>query len=157
MAPEHLNTDVDVLREMVRLAERRRNEELDALEKVNKYNLALIAFSGSFLSLLISTGLDVYIVRISGFALVLSILSSLSAIRPKILKGGAISIEDDVTSIKKGGNLNIQRYLVDVAELTNMAAISITKHTQEKRRWTIASASFLAFSLGITYILYAYA
>jgi hypothetical protein len=36
-----------VLREMVRLAENRRTEALEMIERINRYNLAIIAFSGA--------------------------------------------------------------------------------------------------------------
>ncbi len=94
--------DIEVIKEMVRLAEQRRAEELHRMEKLNNYNLALIAFSGSFLSLLVTANFALTVLRIGGFILLLSILSSLFAIRPRIIRGGSIVIDEDVQSLRAG-------------------------------------------------------
>jgi len=150
-------TDIDILREMVRLAENRRTEELEHIDRVNRYNLALIAFSGSFLSLLVSTHFEPTVVRLAGFFLCLSILSSLIALRPRKLKGGAIVIDEDVQALRSGQSLQLHSYLLDLADLTERAASSANIFSRDKKRWTIYSAILLAISLISTYILYAYA
>ena len=38
----HTAEDIEVLREMIRLAEKRRDEELQMIELINQYNLTLI-------------------------------------------------------------------------------------------------------------------
>ncbi len=154
----HEEQDIAVLREMLRLAEKRRSEELELMERINKYNLALIAFAGAFLSLLVSRDFPRLVVQVSGALLLMSIFVSLFTVRPQLLKGaGALSIEDDVLLLKKNNTLTLKQYLLDSAELTDRAATSIAILTVEKKRWTILSAFFLVLALCSTYTLYSYA
>ena len=160
MAEKKVITEVGiaVLREMVRLSEARRSEALDAIEKVNKYNLALIAFSGSFLSLIVTSDIDQEIVRIAGAFLVASIVISLITIRPMKIKGGILVIDKDVDEIRKTGEtFPLEQYLLDIADLTSRAAIAIDKVTSVKKSGTICSAFLLAFALLSTYIYHGYA
>lgn len=149
--------DIAVLREMVRLAEDRRTEALEGLDRVNRYNLALIAFSGSFLSLLVSIQVDPDIVQIGGIGLIISIFVSLATVRPQNVPGGALEVTADVQAFRAGTPQPLRTYLIDVADLTNIAAASLNRLARVKKRGTIISAIFLAFSLAVTYILYAYA
>jgi len=149
--------DIAVLREMVRLAEHRREEALHMIEKVNQYNLAIIAFAGSFLSLLITVDFPKLIVQLSGISLVVSIVVSLYSIRPQKVVGGALDIADDIDALNKKELLTLTSYLLDVAELTNKAATSLHVLARAKKRTTIVAASLLAFSLIMTYTLFAYA
>lgn len=155
--PPSSDNDIAVLREMVRLAEHRREEAVDMIDKINKYSLAVVAFAGSFLSLLISANLSINIVRFSGLCLVLSIIFSLIAIQPKRVKGGVLDIADDVDAIHQQKKLLLHNYLLETAALTNSAAESLQMHANNKKKWTIVAALFLALSLITTYILYAYA
>lgn len=84
------NTHTDVLREMVRLAEARRTEELQMMERVNHYNLALIAFSGSFLSLLVTAHFANVVVIIAGCILLISIGLSIFTVYSAILLACAL-------------------------------------------------------------------
>lgn len=152
-----IHADIEVLREMVRLAENRRTEMFDSIEKVNKYNLAIIAFSAGFLSLLVSAQLDLLLVRIAGASLLFSILLSLFAVRPKTILGASLMINDDVELLKKGIAIQTNEYLLLVAELTDVAATNLNARAKEKKILTILSAIFLAFALFSSYILYAYA
>lgn len=152
-----INADIDVLREMVRIAENRRTEMLDSMEKVNKYNLALIAFSAGFLSILVTLTFDIMIVRLAGGLLILSIIFSLLAVRPKIIRGVTLVISDDVETVKKGVAIPLEKYLLAVAELTDVAASNLNTRAKEKKTLTIFSAVFLALALFSSYILYAYA
>jgi len=149
---------IDVLREMVRLAENRRAEALSALEKMNKYNLAIVAFAGSFLSLLVTVPMSIVIIRSAGLSLITSIIFAIWSIRPHRLRGGgALDIGDDVVALKHNQTLKIKQYLLDTAEFTNISANALQSYANNKRKWTIIAAVFLAFSLLITYILAAYA
>jgi hypothetical protein len=155
--PVAINADIDVLREMVRLAENRRAEMLDAIEKVNKYNLALIAFSAGFLSLLVTVSFNIFIVRLAGGLLLLSIIFSLFAVRPKRIRGVTLMINDDVDLLKQGIEMDLKEYLLAVAELTDVAASTLNNRAKEKKTLTILSAISLALALSSSYILYAYA
>ena len=152
-----ITTDIEVLREMVRLAEKRRDEEFHRMEKLNTYNLALIAFAGSFLSLLVSIQFDVVVVQISGALLIISILSSLLAIRPRTIHGGTVVIDSDVRAVRNGERLSQQLYLLDTADLTEGAARSMAQSASQKTRLTIISAILLACALLAAYTLVAYA
>lgn len=149
--------DIDVLREMIRIAEGRRVEMLETLERINKYNLAIVAFSASFLSLLVTATFDVLIVQCAGIPLLLSIFVSLFAVRPKAIHGASLVIDEDVEILKKGTHLDYREYLLLVAELTDAAGSHLNKRTSEKKRLTIFSAILLALALITTYSLYAYA
>lgn len=150
--------DILVLREMVRLAENRRTEELEGIERINKYNLALIAFTGSFLSLLITTKFPTVTVLIAGGFSLLSIGLSLVTIRPRTLRGGgALSVRSDVTLMKNGEQMALRQYLLDTAELTDLAATSIGALSSVKKRLTIYSALSLAAAMVVTYTFYVYA
>jgi hypothetical protein len=153
---DQINTDIEVLREMVRLAENRRAETRDSLERIIKYNLALIAFSASFLSLLVTASFDIFIVQTAGLLLLISILLSLFAVRPKVLQTSII-IDQDIELIKKNVHLDLKEYVLCVAELTEAAATNLNNRAAERKRYTIASAVSLALALLITYTLYAYA
>jgi hypothetical protein len=142
---------------MVRLAENRRAEMLDAIEKVNKYNLALIAFSAGFLSLLVTVSFNIFIVRLAGGLLLLSIIFSLFAVRPKRIRGVTLMINDDVDLLKQGIEMDLKEYLLAVAELTDVAASTLNNRAKEKKTLTILSAISLALALSSSYILYAYA
>lgn len=146
-----------VLHEMVRLAEMSRTEALNTIERINKYNLALIAFAGSFLSLLISTNIAQPIVQIAGASLIITIILCLYTIRPQRIQGGTPDITDDIQILRSKQQLILSGYLLDVAELTNNASIALQKAGSHKKRTTIVAASFLAFSLVSTYSLVAYA
>jgi hypothetical protein len=152
-----IHTDVEVLREMIRLAENRRNEELAAIEGVNKYNLALIGFAGGFLSLLVTATFPKIIVQVTGFFLLLCIGTSFLTIRPRILKNGSLKIDSDVMAVRNGAVLPYKDYLLAVGDLTNLAATAAKQLALIKRRLTIISAIFLACALLSTYILYSYA
>ncbi len=151
------NTDIDVLREMVRLAENRRKEELENVERVNRYNLALIAFSGSFLSLLVTAKFDLKLVKFAGIFLILSIISSLWALRPRNVQGGTLLIAKDIDRFNKHEAIPLHQYLFETASLTESAATSLTILSKQKKWWTLISVILLAISLAITYYLYAYA
>lgn len=157
MTQEPIHTDLDVLREMVRLAENRRNEELVNIERLSKYNFAIIAFAGSFLSLLLSVSLQKFIVNFSGLPLIVSILLSIFALRTRSVKGGNIIIDQDVEDLRMGNVLMIENYLLDTADLTNHAAKNLREYSVIKKKITMISASFLAFALILTYILHVYA
>lgn len=117
----------------------------------------MIAFDGTFLSILITNDLSSTIIRVSGAFLIASIFTSLIAVQPKRLKAGALDIVDDVTVLREGKSLDINAYLLDVAELTNNAAEDLHLTAAEKKKSTIISAVLLALSLLSTYILYGYA
>lgn len=142
---------------MVRLAELRRYEALEMIERINKYNLAIIAFAGSFLSLLATADVEIYVVRFAGVNLILSIITSLLAVRPERVKGGALDVEEDVSALRNNEKISTEQYLLDVAVLTNDAARSLQLHANAKKKGTIIAALFLAFSLIVTYILVSYA
>ncbi len=148
---------MEVLREMIRLAEDRRAEELRDLERVNKYNLALIGFSGSFLSLLVTIDFPVNLRQIAGALLILSIIFSLLAIAPRRLFGGSILLEDDIEHLRKGQSIDQTSFFLETVTVIEGAATALTKRAREKKRLTMISAVFLATSLIITYILIAYA
>ncbi|MEN9561174.1 MAG: hypothetical protein RIQ56_447, partial [Candidatus Parcubacteria bacterium] len=115
-------TDIEVLKEMVRLAENRRTEEFRAIERLNQYNLALIAFSGAFLSLLVTANFEVLTVQLSGLALLISISISLLTIRPRTLKGAVLTVDEDVRAIQRGEKLLLNDYLIETAYLLDSAA-----------------------------------
>ncbi len=151
----HASTnDIDVLREMVRIAEKRRDEEMKMIERINQHNLALIAFAGSFLSLLITTKLSVVIVCFAGCLLLISVFLSLWAVLPQTLKG-VLTIKDDVRILRRGEEkIHIHTYLLDVAELTEHTADAAAELTRKKKWKTIWAGIFLALSLLATYTLY---
>lgn len=150
-------TSIEVLREMVRLAENRRAEEFESLERMNKYNFALVGFSGSFLALLLTVHAARSVVQAAGLFLLISILTSLMALQPRIVKGGVLTIDDDVEAVKHGHILNFHAYLLDVAEFTDQAGQHAAIVAKEKKRLTIFAAIFLAIALLVTYALIAYA
>ncbi len=146
-------TDIDVLREMVRIAENRRNEELEGTEKMNRYNLALIAFAGTFLSLIVTAKLHPVILIMSGFFLSSSIICSLLAIYPRKLIGGVLAVDEDIAALQRGETLYIHAYMIDTARLTDNAAQKAGELVGIKKRWTIFAALFLASSVVCTYII----
>lgn len=148
---------VDVLREMVRLAEKRRDEALHMIERMNKYNLAIVAFAGSFLSVLVTADMPIEAVRLSGACLIASVIVSIAAVRPERIQGGALDVAEDVVAFRQGQTPSLECYLADVAELTNGAAESLQHYANRKKKWTIVAALFLALSLVSAYILAAYA
>lgn len=152
----HTAEDIEVLREMIRLAENRREEEMQMLEKMNQYNLALVGFAGGFLSLLVTAPFPDYTVRIAGAFLMLSILLSLLSIRPRRV-GAALVIEDDIQLIKTKHATNLYEYLLQTAELTDQTASNLNTLLMRKKNVTIFSAIFLAIALLVTYTMYAYA
>ena len=152
-----LEQDIQVLREMVRLAENRRTEALEMIERMNRHNLALIAFAGTFLSLLISLDIPLLVTRISGGSLICTILISLFTIRPQKVSGGTPDISEDIILLRSSKYLSISSYLLDVADVTSRAGSRLHGLAAIKKKTTIFAASFLAFSLLITYILLAYA
>lgn len=152
-----MEQSIEVLREMVRLAEGRRGEALDMIEKMNKYNLALIAFAGTFLSLLISTNVPLPTLRFVGAFLILTVISSLVAIRPQKIRGGAPDISDDIRLFQEGKGYPLSEYLLAVASVTNEAASELHFIADVKKKFTILAALLLAFSLLLAYILFAYA
>jgi hypothetical protein len=151
-----IKADIELLREMVRLAENRRTETRESLERVVKYNLALIAFSASFLSLLVTASFDILIVQVAGLLLIISILLSLFAVHPKSLQS-TVSVDQDIEAIKNGSNFDLHEYMLAVAELTEVTASNFNKRGSERKRYTIISAISLALALLITYSMYAYA
>jgi hypothetical protein len=148
---------ITVLREMVRLAENRRKEELEQIERVNRYNLALIAFSGSFLSLLVTAKFPILTVQISGFFLGFSVVASLIALRPRVIRGGTLVIDEDVAALREGKDLTLSDYLLVTSDLTDKAGTSAAALSHQKKWWTQAAAICLALALALTYYLYAYA
>lgn len=132
---------------MIRLAENRRNEEFQALERISQYNLALIAFSGSFLSLLITATLPKIVPMISGVFLIVSVSVSLFAIRPKSIAGGTLVIDKDVAAIKSGKRIALGEYLLETAALLDAANNTIGPLRRKRVKFTIASAIFLALAL----------
>jgi len=142
---------------MVRLAEDRRTEALQSLEKVNQYNLALIAFAGSFLSLLVSLPFERTTIIVVGLFLLSTIFLSLWNIRPQTVKGGVLVIDEDVKAMRDKKKIIYADYLLDIADLTSRASIQIQKVMLLKKRGTIYSACFLAIGLFLTYILHVYA
>ncbi len=145
---------MDVLREMVRLAEKRRDEELHMLERVNQYNLGIIAFATGFLTFLFSNGFGQGTTVLDGFLLLVSIFISLFAISPRRLKATLI-IEDDVEAISNGVVLDLKEYLLETAALTDKTASNISDLLFWKKKVTILSAATLVSALTVTYILYA--
>jgi hypothetical protein len=150
-------TDIEVLREMVRLAENRRSEQKEMIERIIRYNLGLIGFSGSYLSLMITVHFPLVILYPAGFFLLCSIVISLFAVRPQVLKGSTLLIKDDITEIRSGKTMQLHDFLLLTAELTENGADSFHKRAHERKNLTIISAALLAISLILTYILYAYA
>lgn len=146
----------EVLREMVRLAEKRRSEELEAFERLSRHNLSLIAFDAGFLSLMITMGFGKAIVAPSGLLLLFSIAFSLLSVRPRTLKGGSLSVEDDIRALRAGEDLPLREYLLETAELTERAAETIAARVAIGKRYTILSACFLALALLMTYTLYVF-
>ena len=150
--------EIDVLREMVRLAEMRRTEALDMIERLNKYNLAIIAFAGTFLSVLVTSELPRSAVQFSGIFLIISITGSLYAVRPqRVPDGGALDVANDVKAFRAGQTLDLQSYLLDVADLTNTAAGQLHTVARKKKEVTLFAALFLALSLVTSYTLFVYA
>jgi|GEM_PF-6237398 len=145
--------NLDVLREMVRLAERRCEEELHMIERVNQYNLALIAFSAGFLSFLVANDFSKSTVGVIGASLIASFVLSLIAISPRRLKG-TLEIIEDVEAIRKRERLLLHDYLLSVAELTDTVAMNVSILVRKKKKITIYAAIFLAVALIGTYILY---
>lgn len=141
---------------MIRIAEARRQEEIEDLERINKYNLALIAFSGSFLSLLVSLPFPELVQQIAGGCLIISTLCSLFAILPRKV-GGFVVIEDDILALREGKNIFTEEFLLETATIFELVANNIQAFSYKKKQWTIASACVLAFSLIVTYTLIAYA
>lgn len=141
---------------MVLIAENRRHEELEELERMNKYNLALIAFAGSFLSLLVSLPFPSMVQQIAGGCLIISILCSLFAILPRKV-GGYVVIEDDILVLRKDESISSEEFFLETAAIFELVANNIQEFSYKKKRWTISSACVLALSLIITYILIAYA
>ena len=150
-------SEILVLREMIRLAERRRDEEIAHIERVNRYNLALIAFAGSFLSLLISTDVPLFTFRIVGGVLILSLLLSLVALLPRTVEGGALLIDEDVLAIRKRNVPALSAYLLETANLTEQAASRLATLSISKKKWTICSAIVLVIAIATMYVLSAYA
>ena len=151
------HADIDILREMIRLAENRRSEEIQAIERLIKYNLALIAFSGSFLSLLLTTTISKPIVEIAGWFLLVSVASSLLAIRPRSVFGGTLVVSDDVKALRKGESISLREYLLETADLLEQANAKIAPVRRYRAQMTIFSAILLALALFATYALYVYA
>ncbi|HVW67078.1 MAG TPA: hypothetical protein VHA78_05130 [Candidatus Peribacteraceae bacterium] len=151
------SADIAVLREMVRLAENRRVEQLQMMERINQYNLGIIAFSGSFLSLLITIKVPSPIFYVSGCFALLAIGTALWTIRPQTLKGGTLLIADDIASIRRGEKLSLSDFLLTTSELTEHAANAASKRAHLKKQCTIIAVFFLAISLLFAYSLYAYA
>lgn len=147
---------IAVLREMIRIAETRRTEELEHIDRVNRHNLALIGFSGSFLSLLITVDLPLHIVQIAGSLLLSSVCCSLIAIMPRKLSA-SIFIEKDVEHYRYGYAYALHAYLLDIAGLQEKHATVLMEFSAKKKFWTILSAIFLAAALFITYVLFVYA
>ncbi len=150
-------TSVEVLREMVRLAENNRNEQLKMLDRVNQYNMAVIAFSGAFLSLLVSLKFSKITVETAGAFLLISVTLSLIALAPRHIKGGNLIIDDDVSALRSGKHLDLGPYLLETADLTEKAVVAINELGRRKRLWTIFSAVFLALALLTAYITFVYA
>ena len=151
------NEEIDVLREMVRISEDARTEQLQTIEKLNQYNLAIIAFAGSFLSLLITVKVPSMIFYPSGLCALLSIATALWTIRPRILKGGSLSIEEDARDIRQNRGPSLHTFLLLTAELTQQATQLATKLALHKRKLTIIAVIFLALSMCMAYRLYGYA
>ncbi len=148
---------IAVLREMIRITENWRDEQLQTIERINQYNLALVAFSGAFLSLLITAQFSRPITEICGLCLLVSIAISLLTVRPMRMKFGAVVIDNDVEMLRNGEILGLHDYLLDVADLTNQVTHSMDRFVRVKKKWTIYSAIFLALALVSTYTLYVYA
>ncbi len=156
IGPARHPDELAVLREMVRLAEIRRSEELLMLERINQYNIALIVFNGSFLSLLVTAEIRITIVQNAGLLLIASMILSIYGIWPKILRGG-VDIEDDLESYRRSEEMKIQEYLYATAKAVNEAAQNIAEFNIRKKKITGIAAILLAFSLLAVYIQYAYA
>lgn len=153
---EASSDDIAVLREMIRLADRRRDEELRMLEKINAYNLALIAFSASLLSFLVSLQFDKTSVQLVGAFLLLSIVVSLLTVAPwKIF--GSVEITEDIEHVIDGGHWKIDAYLLATANITNQAGTNVRRLVRLKKTLTIVAGILLAIALLLTYIRYAYA
>ncbi len=152
-----ITTDIDVLREMVRLAERLRDEEFLSMERTNRYNSGLIAFSTGFLSFMINAQFPKATVQIAGIFLIGSIITSLIALSPRKLHGAAVRIDEDIKAIWSGAQLDLPAYLLETADVTDKAAMAIAKRGSQKKYLTVISALCLAFALGTTYYLYTYA
>ena len=150
----HTAEDIEVLREMIRVAEKRRDEELQMIERINQYNLALIGFSGSFLSLLVTVKFPIIVVIVAGALLLVSLTVSLATIRPRVLKGGAIDLRYDIDQAKDGKISSLYYYLLETADVIQEAATKAGQRSYEKKNGTIFSALFLVLALAATYTLY---
>ena len=150
-------SDIQVLREMVRLAENRRTEQLQTIEKINQYNLGVIAFSGSFLSLLITIKVSPDIFYVSGFFALLAIGVSLWTIRPQILKGSILLISDDIKALREGQSMRLYDFLLATADLTEQTANAVSERAMKKKQNTIMGVFFLAISLLFSHCMYRYA
>ena len=146
---------IEVLREMIRVAEKRKDEEFTMLERINQYNLALMAFVGGFLSLLLTADLAIEILQSAGFLLLCSICFSLWAIRPRIIKG-ALIIEDDISALKNKKDISLYSYLLDEAELVERIGNAASALVIQKRWATILAGIFLVLSLCLTYTMHSY-
>lgn len=141
---------IAVLREMIRLAENRRMEEHKMLENVNRYNLALIAFSAGFLSLLVTANFSKETIHIAGFMLLVSILVSLLAIAPRTFKG-TIVIYEDIEMLRKGEYFALHEYLLLTAEAVEIIGNNIDCLVGKKRNLTMISGFCLFLALLFTY------
>lgn len=148
-----INADITVLREMVRIAENRRTEEFETVERMNKYNLALIAFCGSFLSLLFTVNVRFVTLSICGFILSLALICSFIAIFPRRIRNGALTIDEDIKLLESGKTLHLSQYLLDIAKLTDEASRQVALLVSKKKIWTIFSAALLAIAIISAYII----
>lgn len=147
-----------VLREMVRLAEYRRGEAISMLEKINQYSMAMVAFSGTILSLLVTADFSEIAIMITGFPLIVSICCALMNIIPKPLKGATLLIQKDIDDLRTAQRMfSLDAYLLDIAELTETAATVIGGRATRKKRTMTISACFLALSLACSYFTFIYA
>lgn len=153
---ETTSEEIDVLREMVRLAESRRTEELQRVSTVNQYNMALIGFAGGFLSLLVTASFPHITVIIAGAFLIISITMSLISLAPRTLKGAIVRIDDDVSDMRNGKNISMSQFLLDTADIMEKAGFIISNRGQEKKLLTVLSTFFLALALFTTYIIYVF-
>ncbi len=150
-------TDIAVLREMVRLAENARSETVQSLERLNQYNLGIIAFNAGFMSFLVSNSFPMTTIRVAGIFLLISMFTSLFALSPKKIRGAVLRVDTDVRALKQGEQIDLYEFLLATAELTDRAFVILQERAKEKKFLTIFSSTFLVLALVFTYTLYAYA
>lgn len=147
---------LDLILQILRLAEMRRSEELQMMEWINKYNIGSMVFNGSFLSLLVTASFDSHTLQVAGFFCIISMMLSVIGIWPTVLKA-TLLVEDDIAEAKKGNSMSLPQNLIATADVTTMAANNIAAYNKHKKAMAGSAIAFLATSIIVTYIRYTYA